>query len=127
MTKRASPVIHRNTALDCIACGERLGGDILPVSCTEDDGHGKGRVERWCPQDFVGIRAERDSRWRAAVHMGQIIAITCGACHKTTVDFGRRICPQCGSKNILHLLPKGTVLKASALKEFAAAHGMRLP
>jgi hypothetical protein len=108
--------VHRPIPRVCVGCKEAFGLDMTPVDIPEDNGDGKGKTERWCPQCFVGIRAYRDARWLAAVRMGQLLAVTCMACKVTSVDFGRRQCSQCGSKQLVILLPKGTVLKVGALR-----------
>lgn len=118
MTRRAANVrdVHRPIPNVCAGCHEGLAPDVLPMDVTEDDGDGRGRIERWCPQCFVSIRARLDARWSVAVHVGQILAIRCLACGKTSVDFGAKACGQCRSRQIVMLLPKGTVLKAGALR-----------
>jgi hypothetical protein len=108
--------------LECVDCHERLSPNVLPVFVPEDNGGGEGKTEIWCPQCFVAVRAIRDVRWVDAVRIGQLLAISCGACGKTSVDFGRHLCGQCGSKNIVILLAKGAPIPAQTIRKFVAAH-----
>lgn len=118
MSKRLPSVIHRPPPMECCACHARLGAKELPIDVRDDDGDGRGKVERWCPQCFVFTRAHQDDRWRDAVLVGQILAISCLKCGVTSVDFGQKKCAQCGARapHIVMQLPKGTVLRANTLR-----------
>lgn len=119
---KATKVIRHTAAnIECVNCKERLGGTVLQVDVPEDNGEGGGKNESWCPQCFVGIRALRDARWIEAVRIGQIMAVKCGGCGKTSVDFGRRCCGQCGSKKLVQLLPKNIVVSMKALTRAVGA------
>ena len=106
---------------ECCNCHERFSPKELAVDVPEDDGEGGGKVERWCPQCFVGIRAHKDRRWAPAVAIGQVLAIQCLGCEVKSVDFGHKQCAQCGSRRIVILLPKGTILREGDLATFARA------
>jgi hypothetical protein len=108
-------------ATECINCHDRFSPKELAVDVREDDGEGAGKVERWCPQCFVGIRAPKDQRWALAAAMGLVRAIHCLTCGVKSVDFGRRQCAQCGSRRITSLLPKGTIIQEGDLETFTRA------
>lgn len=111
------------TAASCCACGCPLGIEAkeLPFRVPEDNGEGGGKYEIFCPQDFVYLRGPRDPRWHDAIRLGQILPIRCGGCGLTTVAFGRRACSHCGSRSVVLLTPKNTVLSAALLKGLARA------
>lgn len=113
------PVRTSAPTKECVACHDRLGDKELPVFVKEDNGEGLARTETWCPQCFVSIRALRDGRWYEGVRLGQILAVHCTRCGVTSVDMGRKMCGQCDSRQIVVLLPKGTVLDAAAVRAFA--------
>jgi hypothetical protein len=110
--------LPKTETIECVECHERLGGNVLPVWAADDQGEGGGTSEPWCPQCFCSKRAPQDPRFADAVRIGQILPITCGQCGKTTVDFGRHLCGQCGSEKFVVLLPKGAVITAEAARQF---------
>jgi hypothetical protein len=110
--------LPKTETIECVHCNERLGGNVLPVWAGDDQGEGNATQEPWCPQCFCSKRAPQDPRFADAVRIGQILPIACTACGKTTVDFGRHFCGQCGSKKFMVLLPKGAVISVDKLQKF---------
>ncbi len=76
------------------------------------------------PGVFRGDPRAQNTRWAPAVRLGQLAAIRCLGCRKTMLFVGdtRRIqCGRCGSRSVMMLSPKGTVLRAGTLRAFGLA------
>ncbi len=114
----AKPVREQSSKSVCCACKDHLGEATgeLPMRISEDEGSGEGRTETFCPRCFVHVRGPFDARWSMAIAVGQISAVVCmnPKCKLTSVAFGHKGCPQCGSRAIA-LPPKNVLFSSKAL------------
>jgi len=84
------------------------GTDVIPFLIPEDDGHGGGKMEAFCPQCCVWHRMPLDpQRFFPGAH----VAIQCLDCKKQSVatrtgNMKAGACPQCRSPRTIDLGPK---------------------
>lgn len=91
------------TAIECVNCKCALGEHAKELPFRTHDG------EVWCPQCFVWKRTSMEPDRYYPPSYG---ALKCGArgCGHTSVDCGRGVCNQCGSRIVVALGPKAEKL-----------------
>ena len=97
----------------CVNCRGPVGGDTGEIPMRVSDERG-GEHEVWCPQCFTWKRAPLEPH---RFHWDSIAAVKCGRCGVTSVDFGRRACPQCLAPLVTALPPKLVTTPASPAED----------